>query len=87
MAITVIGGLITSTLLTLVMIPAVYTIVDDVQSFLTQLPGRVRRLVSGRKPSSEPPDIRRAPIPFPPPVSNGSASTPGRPPIEPRAAP
>ncbi len=33
MAIAVIGGLITSTLLTLVVIPVVYTIVDDVENF------------------------------------------------------
>jgi HAE1 family hydrophobic/amphiphilic exporter-1 len=34
MAIAVIGGLITSTLLTLVVIPVVYTLVDDVENFL-----------------------------------------------------
>jgi HAE1 family hydrophobic/amphiphilic exporter-1 len=33
MAIAVIGGLITSTLLTLVVIPVVYTIVDDLESY------------------------------------------------------
>jgi HAE1 family hydrophobic/amphiphilic exporter-1 len=33
MAIAVIGGLITSTLLTLVVVPVVYTIVDDVENF------------------------------------------------------
>ncbi|HET7319483.1 MAG TPA: efflux RND transporter permease subunit [Nitrospirota bacterium] len=33
MAITVIGGLITSTLLTLVVIPVVYTLVDDLENF------------------------------------------------------
>ena len=33
MAIAVIGGLITSTLLTLVVIPVVYTIVDDLENF------------------------------------------------------
>jgi HAE1 family hydrophobic/amphiphilic exporter-1 len=32
MAISVIGGLITSTLLTLVVIPVVYTLVDDLKS-------------------------------------------------------
>jgi HAE1 family hydrophobic/amphiphilic exporter-1 len=36
MAIAVIGGLITSTLLTLVVIPVVYTIVDDLENFLTK---------------------------------------------------
>ena len=34
MAIAVIGGLITSTLLTLVVIPVVYTIVDDIEVYL-----------------------------------------------------
>ncbi|MNT86498.1 Cation efflux system protein CusA [compost metagenome] len=33
MAVAVIGGLITSTLLTLVVIPAAYTVIDDVQGF------------------------------------------------------
>jgi HAE1 family hydrophobic/amphiphilic exporter-1 len=32
MAIAVIGGLVTSTLLTLVVVPVVYTIIDDVES-------------------------------------------------------
>ncbi len=36
MAIAVIGGLITSTLLTLVVVPVVYTIIDDVESFFTR---------------------------------------------------
>lgn len=34
MAIAVIGGLITSTLLTLVVVPVVYTLIDDLESFL-----------------------------------------------------
>lgn len=34
MAIVVIGGLITSTLLTLVVVPVVYTLVDDIESYL-----------------------------------------------------
>jgi multidrug efflux pump subunit AcrB len=33
MAIAVIGGLITSTLLTLVVVPVVYTLVDDFENF------------------------------------------------------
>ena len=47
LATTVIGGLLTSTLLTLLVIPSVYTIVDDVQQLLASLPRRVRRLASG----------------------------------------
>lgn len=38
MAVTVIGGLLTSTLLTLVFIPAVYTIMDDLTHALSQAP-------------------------------------------------
>jgi HAE1 family hydrophobic/amphiphilic exporter-1 len=48
MAVTVIGGLLTSTLLTLVMIPAVYTLMDDLQSLVRSLPRRIRYLVHGR---------------------------------------
>jgi predicted RND superfamily exporter protein len=33
MAIAVIGGLITSTLLTLVVVPVVYSIIDDLENF------------------------------------------------------
>jgi HAE1 family hydrophobic/amphiphilic exporter-1 len=33
MAIAVIGGLITSTLLTLVVVPVVYTLIDDLENF------------------------------------------------------
>jgi multidrug efflux pump subunit AcrB len=40
MAVAVIGGLITSTLFTLVVIPAVYTIIDDTQRFLWRMIGR-----------------------------------------------
>ncbi|MEK7216905.1 MAG: efflux RND transporter permease subunit, partial [Chloroflexota bacterium] len=36
MAITVVGGLITSTLLTLVVVPVVYTLLDDIQQFVVR---------------------------------------------------
>jgi HAE1 family hydrophobic/amphiphilic exporter-1 len=48
MAVTVIGGLLTSTLLTLVLIPAVYTIMDDFSGLLSRAPRFVRMLVSWR---------------------------------------
>ncbi|MBM2812579.1 MAG: acriflavin resistance protein, partial [Chloroflexi bacterium] len=75
MAITVIGGLITSSLLTLVLIPAVYTIMDDFQGLITGMPERARRLarwatkprVSGRQPRPSP-----SQVPQPQPVSGGS---------------
>ncbi|MFI5267205.1 MAG: efflux RND transporter permease subunit [Chloroflexota bacterium] len=42
-AIVLIGGLITSTLLTLVFVPAMYTIFDDVQEFVLRLAHRVSK--------------------------------------------
>ena len=38
LAVTVIGGMITSTVLTLILIPAVYTIFDDITRVVTDLP-------------------------------------------------
>jgi multidrug efflux pump subunit AcrB len=43
MAITVIGGLITSTLLSLLVIPAVFTYIDDLEHLLQRLMRRLRR--------------------------------------------
>jgi len=67
MAVTVIGGLLTSTLLTLVLIPAVYTIMDDFTSMLSRAPSRFVRLLlwrpvrrAGHVPEAEPP---RVPVP------------------------
>ena len=40
MAIAVIGGLITSTLLSLLVVPAVYTYIDDLEHFLKRTMGR-----------------------------------------------
>ena len=42
MAITVIGGLITSTLLSLLVVPAVFTYVDDLEHLLVRLTGKLR---------------------------------------------
>jgi hydrophobe/amphiphile efflux-1 (HAE1) family protein len=52
MAIAVIGGLITSTALTLVIVPAVFTIIDDVERWLAPKFGRV--LISQPSPSEAP---------------------------------
>ena len=41
MAISVIGGLITSTLLTLVIIPAVFTVIDDIERWLAPKAGKL----------------------------------------------
>jgi HAE1 family hydrophobic/amphiphilic exporter-1 len=66
LAVTVIGGLLTSTLLTLLVIPAVYTIVDDTQHGLTGLPRRIGRLVRWR------PRARTHPSAVPAPAAGGS---------------
>jgi HAE1 family hydrophobic/amphiphilic exporter-1 len=86
MAVTVIGGLITSTLLTLVLIPAVYTILDDFQGFLSRAPGRLHNLAlrllrrkvaipsrppaSPERPASPAERVRGVPLRIP--VSGGS---------------
>jgi HAE1 family hydrophobic/amphiphilic exporter-1 len=58
LATTVIGGLLTSTFLTLLVIPSVYTLVDDAQLFLASLP---RRLQLASKPvQAAAPRIRTA---------------------------
>ena len=66
LAVTVIGGLITSTFLTLLVIPAVYTIVDDTQHGLSILPRLVRRVAGWR------PRPRRVSGPMPAPAAGGS---------------
>jgi HAE1 family hydrophobic/amphiphilic exporter-1 len=57
MAVVVIGGLLTSTLLTLVFIPAVYTIVDDVQNLFGRLLGH-----TGIQSQERLPDIETEPV-------------------------
>jgi hypothetical protein len=47
MAIAVIGGLVTSTLLSLLVVPAAYTYVDDLEQLLKRSMARLR----GTKPS------------------------------------
>ena len=49
MGVAVIGGLMTSTVLSLLVIPAVYTLVDDLEHWL----GRVWRKVRGRSDTSQ----------------------------------
>jgi HAE1 family hydrophobic/amphiphilic exporter-1 len=51
MAVAVIGGLITSTVLSLVLVPVVYEFVDDFESWLTP---KLGRLITPRKPLAEP---------------------------------
>jgi len=49
MAVAVIGGLITSTVLSLLVIPSVFTVVDDLEHLL----GRLKRWVLREKPAAE----------------------------------
>jgi hypothetical protein len=50
MAVAVIGGLLTSTLFTLVVIPAVFTMMDDFQGRILRLLGRLKRKDTGEMP-------------------------------------
>jgi predicted RND superfamily exporter protein len=43
MAIAVIGGLITSTLLSLLVVPAVFTYVDDIEHWFGRMTGKLRK--------------------------------------------
>ncbi|KFI08545.1 efflux RND transporter permease subunit [Massilia sp. BSC265] len=57
MAIAVIGGLITSTLLSLLVVPAVFTYVDDFEHFMKRQMGRMRRkpvAAPVKEPASDP---------------------------------
>jgi hypothetical protein len=51
MAIAVIGGLITSTFLSLLVIPVLYTLVDDLEAFPARLLKRNRGVHAKVKPS------------------------------------
>ena len=53
MAIAVIGGLVTSTVLTLVMVPAAFTFMDDIERWLGRIIGR--RLVNDEPTRHAPP--------------------------------
>ena len=59
MAIAVIGGLITSTLLSLLVVPAVFTIIDDLEHWL----GRTVRRMRGHKPMAVAVAVAPAPTP------------------------
>ncbi|MDR6855476.1 efflux RND transporter permease subunit [Variovorax guangxiensis] len=58
MAMAVIGGLITSTVLSLLVVPAVFTYVDDIEHWLHRMAARIR----GRKP--DPADAPEGPPPL-----------------------
>ena len=74
MAVTVIGGLLTSTLLTLVLIPAVYTIMDDFTGVLSRATQGLVHLPSwrpARRPHVAEPEVPRTP-PVPVPLGTGA---------------
>jgi len=57
MAVAVIGGLITSTVLSLLVIPSVFSYLDDLENWI----GRVVARLRGRQPNSAPaPSVRAA---------------------------
>jgi HAE1 family hydrophobic/amphiphilic exporter-1 len=78
MAVTVIGGLLTSTLLTLVLIPAIYTIMDDLSGAVSRTPQIVRvaaklpRWRPARQPHVADPEAPRTPERVPVPVGGAS---------------
>ncbi|SIL22655.1 Uncharacterised protein [Mycobacteroides abscessus subsp. abscessus] len=51
MAIAVIGGLITSTVLSLLVVPAVFTYVDDIEQWIGRTVRRIRGLPDPARPS------------------------------------
>ncbi len=65
----IVGGLVTSTLLTLVVIPVVYSVLDDVPGWIRRLVRGLMRLVSGRARrragDAEPAPPPRARLPVP----------------------
>jgi multidrug efflux pump subunit AcrB len=65
MAVAVIGGLITSTLLSLLVIPAVFTGVDDVGAGVGRLLRRLRGAHHGEPPAAVPPSVPVPPQPLP----------------------
>jgi HAE1 family hydrophobic/amphiphilic exporter-1 len=62
LAVTVIGGLVTSTFLPLLVVPAVYTIVDDAQRLASSLPRRVRKLSQRSVSAGRHPPIIPVPV-------------------------
>jgi len=68
MAIAVIGGLVTSTLLTLVIVPAVFTVFDDLERWLAPKAGRLLAepigTPAGRQPLSGLPGGRLPGVPI-----------------------
>ena len=54
MAVAVIGGLITSTVLSLLVIPSVYSYLDDLEQGIKRMWGKLRRQPKSAEPAGEP---------------------------------
>jgi HAE1 family hydrophobic/amphiphilic exporter-1 len=74
LAVVIIGGVISSTLLTLVLVPSVYTILDDAKEGIGKLGRRLRRRGGAPAPAHGTPAIQRvnAAMTSPSPVRGGS---------------
>ncbi len=72
LAVVIMGGVLSSTVLTLVLVPSVYTILDDVKMGMASVRGRIRSLGKSRAaaPARPVPVVRRAIVP--PPVRGGA---------------
>jgi hydrophobe/amphiphile efflux-1 (HAE1) family protein len=77
MAIAVIGGIITSTGLTLLIVPAVFTVIDDIERWFG--PRASKLLSGGEHPPKLPPEMTGGAGPLPGPAAGGS---PGRAPAD-----
>jgi len=77
MARAVIGGLITSTLLTLLVVPVMYTILEDAVAFVRrEVPARIRALTRGSAASPLPPPSAPPRAPVTPPKTAGPQPIP-----------
>jgi HAE1 family hydrophobic/amphiphilic exporter-1 len=72
MSVAVIGGLFTSTLLTLLVIPAVYLVFDDIKDWAT---GKIRRFNAYRRLREKNSKFRGAASPVPDAIRGASAAT------------
>ena len=74
MAVAVIGGLITSTMLTLVIVPAVFTLVDDIERWLAPKVGKMLSVHTPEEGVAATEPARSATVPL---GQGGRASSPG----------
>jgi hydrophobic/amphiphilic exporter-1 (mainly G- bacteria), HAE1 family len=74
LAVVIIGGVISSTLLTLVLVPSVYTILDDAKEGVGRLSRRLRGRGTATAPAHGTPAVQTvtATVTSPPPMRGGS---------------